>query len=86
MLLKIAKRFMQDFANLPEEKRTAIQKRWTIFVYPGINLDGIVNGYNNNAFGRCLYSGLDPNRNWGGNFVVNTTSPRYRTGSKYFGN
>lgn len=86
MLLKIAKRFMQDFANLPEEKRTAIQRRWTIFVYPGINLDGIVNGYNNNAFGRCLYSGLDPNRNWGGNFVVNTTSPRYRTGSKYFGN
>lgn len=86
MLLKIAKRFMQDFANLSEEKRTAIQNRWTIFVFPGINLDGIVNGYNNNAFGRCLYSGLDPNRNWGGNFVVNTSSPRYKTGSKYFGN
>lgn len=85
MLLKIAKRFMQDFANLPEAKRIAIQNRWTIFVYPGINLDGIVNGYNHNAFGRCLYSGLDPNRNWGGNFTVNTLSPRYKTGNTYFG-
>lgn len=85
MLVKMAKRFIQDFINLSESKRKIIQEKWTIFIFPGINLDGIVNGYSINSFGRCLYSGLDPNRNWGGNFQVDTKSPRYKTGNTYFG-
>ena len=85
MLIKISKRFMQNFGNLSAEKIAQIKSKWTIFVFAGINLDGIVNGYSNNGFGRCLYSGLDPNRNWPGDFVKND-SPRYKTGREYMGN
>ncbi len=84
MLLKIAKRFMQDFSNLSTSKLDALKAKWSIYVFPGINLDGIINGNSNNSFGRCLYNRLDPNRNWGGNFVANNTSPRYKTGSAPF--
>ena len=85
MLLKIAKRFMANFDSLNSEKLNTIKNKWTIYVFPGINLDGIVNGNNNNGFGRCLYNKIDPNRNWGGNFVPNNTNPRYKTDSSYFG-
>lgn len=84
MLLKVAKRFMINFANLAGSRIDDIRKKWTIYVFPGINLDGIVNGNNNNGFGRCLYNRLDPNRNWGGNFVANNNSPRYKTASEPF--
>jgi len=85
MLIKVAKRFMQKFGNLSADKITQLKQKWTIFVFPGINLDGIVNGYSNNGFGRCLYSGLDPNRNWPGDFQKND-SPRFKTGREYMGN
>lgn len=85
MLIKIAKRFMQKFGTLSQAKIDEIQKKWTIYVFPGINLDGIANGYSNNGFGRCLNSGLDPNRNWPGNFIIDRTSPRYKTGGSYLG-
>lgn len=84
MLLKVAKRFMQDFSTLSSDRLNFIKNNWSIYVFPGINLDGIINGNNNNGFGRCLYNKLDPNRNWGGNFVANNTSPRYKTASTYF--
>ncbi len=85
MLLKIAKRFIQKFNTLSEDKVIKLLEKWSIFIFPGINTDGIVNGNSINGFGRCLASGLDPNRNWGGNFTPNTKSLRYKTGSKYFG-
>lgn len=84
VLLKIAKRFMQKFTNLSNSSLNTIKNNWTIYVFPGINLDGIVNGNSNNGFGRCLYDKLDPNRNWGGNFVANNENPRYKTSSNYF--
>ena len=84
MLLKIAKRFMQNFSNLSTERLNQLKEKWSIYVFPGINLDGIVNGNSNNGFGRCLYNKLDPNRNWGGNFKANNPSVRYKTGSAPF--
>ena len=86
MLTKIAKRFMNRFSELNDVSLSDIQNKWTIFVFPGINLDGIVEGYSVNSFGRCLASGLDPNRNWPGNFSVNLNNSRYKTGTKYLGN
>ena len=84
MLLKVAKRFMQDFNNLTTARLNQLKEKWSIYVFPGINLDGIVNGNNNNGFGRCLYNKLDPNRNWGGNFKANNPSVRYKTASSPF--
>ena len=84
MLLKIAKNFINRFISMDSNNRSAILKKWSIFVFPGINLDGIVNGNSNNGFGRCLYDGYDPNRNWAGNFIANDTRPRYKTGSRPF--
>lgn len=86
MLIKVAKRFLQKFGELSVDKINEIKNKCTIFVFPGINLDGIVEGYSNNSFGRCLFSGLDPNRNWPGDFEVNINNSRYKTGSKYLGN
>lgn len=84
MLLKIAKRFMINFSNITGDKLDDIRKKWTIYVFPGINLDGIANGNSINGFGRCLYNRLDPNRNWGGNFMANDNNPRYKTSSEPF--
>lgn len=81
MLLKVAKRFMQKFTTLSTSRLDELKSKWSIFVFPGINLDGIVNGNNNNGFGRCLYNKLDPNRNWAGDFEPNVSSPRYKTAS-----
>lgn len=86
MLIKVAKRFLQKFGELSADKINEIKNKCTIFVFPGINLDGIVEGHSNNSFGRCLFSGLDPNRNWPGNFEVNINNSRYKTGGKYLGN
>lgn len=84
MLLKIAKNFINRFSAMDATQRNTILTNWTIFLFPGINLDGIVNGYDNNGFGRCFYNGIDPNRSWPGNFKV-FTSPRNKTGSSYLG-
>lgn len=84
MLLKIAKNFINRFINMNADERTTILTDWSIYLFPGINLDGIVNGYTNNGFGRCFYNGIDANRSWPGNFQVFTT-PRNKTGSSYLG-
>ena len=80
ILLKIAKSFINKFNNMNAENRNTILNNWTIFLFPGVNLDGIVNGYSNNSFGRCLYNGVDPNRSFPGNFVE-FTNPRNKTTS-----
>ena len=84
MLLKVAKQFMIRFANLAGNRIDNIRKKWTIYVFPGINLDGIINGNSNNGFGRCFKNGIDPNRSWPGHFKV-FTSPRNYTGNSYLG-
>lgn len=89
-LIRIAKNFIERFEATSSSTVNEILSKWTIFVFPGINLDGIVDGvgvgYNQPAlgdkgpFGRCFYNNLDPNRNWAGNFKVNS-SIRNKTGS-----
>ena len=90
-LIRIAKNFIERFEANPD---SSILSNWSIYVFPGINLDGIVEGVgtgenkpslgDNGSFGRCLYDGYDPNRNWAGNFIANDTRPRYKTGSRPF--
>lgn len=92
-LIRIAKNFIERFENTNSTTTDSILSNWTIYVFPGINLDGIVEGIgvgygqtnlgDNGAFGRCLYNNLDPNRNWAGGFVVNN-STRNKTGSVPF--
>lgn len=84
MLLKIAKNFINRFLDMDYTQRNTILDNWSIYIFPGINLDGLVNGYDNNGFGRCFYNGIDPNRSWPGNFKV-FTSPRNKTGPTYLG-
>ena len=84
MLLKIAKNFINRFISMDSNNRSAILKKWSIFVFPGINLDGIVNGNSNNGFGRCFKNGIDPNRSWPGKFKV-FSDPRNYTGNSYLG-
>lgn len=83
MLVRIAKYFLEQFTSSDElsiSQRNQIMNNWTIFVYPCNNPDGIVNGYSNNGFGRCLYNGIDANRSWPGNFVVDTSRRNYTSG------
>lgn len=82
VLLKVAKNFMNRFITMDSTQRQTILNNWTIYLFPGINLDGIVNGYSNGGFGRCLYNGLDPNRCFPGNFKE-FTSPRNKTSPTY---
>lgn len=84
MLLKIAKNFINRFATMNANTRNAILNKWKIFIFPGINLDGIVNGSSNNGFGRCFKNGIDPNRSWPGKFKIFTDSRNY-TGNTYLG-
>lgn len=84
VLLKMAKNFITRFNAMLLVNRTKILNNWTIYLFPGINLDGIVNGYSNSGFGRCFYNGIDPNRSYPGNFKVFTTA-RNKTGPSYLG-
>lgn len=84
MLLKIAKNFMNRFADLTLNRIYEINKKWTIYLFPGINLDGIINGNTNDGFGRCFYNGIDSNRSWPGKFKI-LNNPRNKTGNTYLG-
>ena len=89
-LIRISKNFIERFEATDSSTINEILKKWTIFVFPGINLDGIVEGVgvgfgqtnlgDNGSFGRCFYNSLDPNRNWAGGFKVNTAT-RNKTAS-----
>ncbi len=89
-LIRIAQNFIERFENTNASEISNILSNWSIYVFPGINLDGIVEGvgvgYNkpnlgdNGGFGRCLANNLDPNRNWACNFEV-VTSTRNKTAS-----
>lgn len=84
MLLKIAKNFMTRFAKLNSTRIEQITRKWTIYLFPGINLDGIINGNTNDGFGRCFYNGIDANRSWPGDFKI-FNNPRNKTGNSYLG-
>lgn len=82
-----------DFYNkLMSDKDYDIYEKWTIYVLPGINLDGLTNGWTNNGPGRTtLYSkapnnkGIDMNRCWQiGDSYTKYTSDRNYNGTTGF--
>lgn len=67
-LVQIANDFYQRLINLQDVN---IANKWTIYIFPGVNMDGLNHGYTNNGPGRTtLYSqapgtkGIDLNRCW----------------------
>ena len=62
---------------------------WTVYVLPCMNPDGLYNGYTNNGPGRCTTTyytasgslssshGVDMNRSFPANFVVQTSARNY---------
>lgn len=90
MLIRICKKFVEKFENndnFNDGEREQILNDWSIYVYPGINLDGLVKGHTNDGYGRCLKNGLDPNRNWDTvdpAFIPNKTDVRNKTASTPF--
>ena len=75
---------MTRFAKLNSTRIEQITRKWTIYLFPGINLDGIINGNTNDGFGRCFYNGIDANRSWPGDFKIFNNS-RNKTGNSYLG-
>ena len=82
-----------DFYNkLMTDKDYDIYNNWTIYVFPGVNQDGLKNGWTNNGPGRTtLYSeapqnkGIDMNRCWQvGEDYTRYTSDRNYNGEKGF--
>ena len=82
-----------DFYNkLMTDKDYDIYNNWTIYVFPGVNQDGLKNGWTNNGPGRTtLYSeapqnkGIDMNRCWQvGENYTRYTSDRNYNGEKGF--
>ncbi len=88
-LINIAEKF---YNRLVSDQDYAIADKWTIYVFPGINLDGLSNGYTNNGPGRTtLFSqapnnkGIDLNRCWQvGNSYTRYTDSRNYNGTTGF--
>lgn len=71
MLVRISRNFLESFSSnleVSNERRNNILKNWTIYVFPYINPDGIINGHTIEGFGRSYYNNIDPNRSWPKNF------------------
>ena len=88
-LVEIANNFYNRLIN---EKDNNIAEKWTIYIFPGINPDGLLQGYTNNGPGRTtLYSqapgnkGIDMNRCWQiGNTYQKFTDDRNYNGTTGF--
>ena len=86
-LVEIANNF---YNQLISENNNDLGNKWTIYIFPGVNLDGLNYGYTNNGPGRTtLYSaapnhkGVDMNRCWSVGFKSMRTNRNY-TGSQPF--
>ena len=86
-LIEIANNFYNQLIN---ENDNSLGNKWTIYIFPGINLDGLSYGYTNNGPGRTtLYSaaphhkGIDMNRCWSVGFKAMRTNRNY-TGNEPF--
>ena len=84
-LVTMANNFYRDLINRDDSE---IAKKWTIYIFPGINLDGLNSGWTNNGPGRTtLYSyasqnkGIDMNRCW----QVGNSYTRYTDNRNYNG-
>lgn len=84
-LVDIANQF---YNRLLKDRDYELAKKWTIYIFPGINLDGLTKGYTNNGPGRTTFysqapnhQGIDLNRCW----QVGSTYERYTTERNYNG-
>ena len=82
-LVEIANKF---YNRLISDKNYELAEKWTIYIFPGVNQDGLTNGWTNNGPGRTtLYSqapgnkGIDLNRCWqeGEEYQKRTDSRNY---------
>lgn len=85
-LVQIAENFRNRLVDLKDEN---LSDKWTIYIIPQANPDGVNAGYTNNGPGRTtLYSeapehkGIDMNRNW---HISGTTYKRYTSNRNYNG-
>ncbi|MBQ9679942.1 MAG: bacterial Ig-like domain-containing protein [Ruminococcus sp.] len=53
-----------------------------LLIIPSANPDGLIDGYDNDAFGRCNANGIDLNRDFDANYISQST-PRYYTPSAF---
>ena len=80
----------EDFAKkLAASHDTQLFDKWTVYVFPQANPDGLNHGFTNNGPGRCTITGVnghgvDLNRCWDSNFVPTYTNRNY-TGATPFG-
>ncbi|MBO6232727.1 MAG: hypothetical protein J6N78_01495 [Clostridia bacterium] len=84
-LATIASKF---FDTLVDIKDYDINEKWTIYIFPGVNMDGLNYGNTNNGPGRTTLTsadghGVDLNRCWSENFQANYSDRNY-TGSEPF--
>ena len=84
-LVEIADKFYQRLIDIND---SSIAEKWTIYIFPGINQDGLRHGNTNNGPGRTtLYSqapnhkGIDMNRCW----QVGSSYTRYTDNRNYNG-
>ena len=84
-LIEIANNF---YNKLLEDKDYDLAKKWTIYIFPGVNQDGLQEGSTNNGPGRTtLYSqapqnkGLDLNRCW----QIGSTYEKFTSDRNYNG-
>lgn len=86
---KALKQIAEDFKNqLIKNAPSDINKNWTIYIFPGVNIDGIYSGSSHNGPGRTtLYSsaskhkGIDLNRCW----KTSSTYKKYTSSRNYNG-
>lgn len=83
-LVEIAEYFYQTLLNLDDY---TIHDKWTIYIFPGVNQDGLNYGYSNNGPGRTTFTStigrsIDLNRCWqtGSSFSV-YNNDRYYSGT-----
>lgn len=84
-LIEIANNF---YNKLLEDKDYELAKKWTIYIFPGVNQDGLQEGSTNNGPGRTtLYSqapqnkGIDLNRCW----QIGSTYEKFTSDRNYNG-
>ena len=84
-LVEIAEKFYQ---TLIKNEDYDLSDKWTIYIFPCVNLDGVKYGTTNNGSGRTTLKsdgakGVDLNRCWSTNFQANYSNRNY-TGSEPF--
>ena len=84
-LIEIANNF---YNKLLEDKDYDLAKKWTIYIFPGVNQDGLQEGSTNNGPGRTTlysqapqYKGIDLNRCW----QIGSTYEKFTSDRNYNG-